>query len=188
MCQTLVSVSVPVGSGAATGRYKVNGSFTTLQGTNFVPYNTTITAYLDQPNNFTFTSDNPAIRLSSNGNSTSFTIPSSVSNGFKITATATDGSCWTGYYIFVPTGYAYVFAPNPASTDLTVTDTSDDPADAAAEPFDADLYDTYGKKVKTKKSERGKAVLNVRDVPDGLYNLRAGKGKKVLSEHVQITH
>jgi len=31
-------------------------------------------------------------------------------------------------------------------------------------------------------------VLDVRDLPNGLYNLRAGKGKRALSEHVQVMH
>ena len=92
-----------------------------------------------------------------------------------------------------PRGYYFAFAPNPASTDLTVTavdadqSTADQPS-ATAPPFDADLYDSQGKKIKTKKSDKGKAVIDVRDLPNGLYHLRAGKGKEAISEQVQVAH
>ena len=76
---------------------------------------------------------------------------------------------------------------------LTVTATDTDqsvtgPASVTALPFEAELYDNYGKKVKSEKSEKGKALLNVRDLPAGLYNLRVGKGKEAISEHISIEH
>lgn len=71
------------------------------------------------------------------------------------------------------------------ATDPAGAESAASPADV---PFDADLYDGHGKKVKTQHGDHGKAVLDVRDLPAGLYNLRVGQGKKALSEHIQITH
>lgn len=100
----------------------------------------------------------------------------------------------TSYFFTFSTasGYRLAFSPNPANEALTVT--AIDPAAAAAtDPvptvlFDVDLYDGYGRKVKTQHSDHGKAVLNVRDLPSGLYNLRSGSGKDAISEHIQVTH
>ena len=89
--------------------------------------------------------------------------------------------------------YYYAYAPNPTSDELTVTAVDGgklanaEPSTTAA-PFEAELYDRFGKKVKTRKSEKGRVKLDVRDVPEGLYNLRVGKGKEAISEHIQITH
>ncbi len=196
-CGPPVTKTVSVGSAYPTGQYRYNGSNYTLTGTHFVGYNSVITMYLNQPYNFTFTSSDPNVPLSTSGNSTSFSIPYSVGQ-VTITATAagTSSDCGvSGGFIFVGTGYRYMVAPNPAASELTVSDDADAPAASAAKgnasdtkSFQVDLYDTYGKKVKTKQSERGKAVLDVREVPDGLYNVRVGTGKNAYSEHVQITH
>jgi hypothetical protein len=189
-CQTQASTTVAIGSAAPIGRIVYNGVSRPLQGTNFVTSNTQITLILDQPQSFVFTCNNPAVGLSSNSNSTTFFISSSGTNSTRadITATATDAStCLSGTYFFIAASY-YSFAPNPANTELTVTDSEANLANLGAEPFEAELYDNYGRKVKNKKSEQGKAVIDVRDLPDGLYNLRVGKGKKALNEHVQITH
>lgn len=51
------------------------------------------------------------------------------------------------------------------------------PASTITLPFEAELYDNHGKRVKSEKSDKGKAILNVRDLPVGLYNLRVDKGK-----------
>lgn len=186
-CQTQVSASVPVGGAAPTGRIVYNGQTKPLQSTNFVRSNTNITLYLDQPNRFTFTST-PSVPLSSNSNSTSFYIPTSGTGSSRvdITATATDGSaCLSGTYFFVAASY-YSIAPNPASDEVIVTDAGADPQTPSV--FDVELYDSYGKKLKAKKSERGKAVLDVRDLPNGLYNLRVGQGKEAVTEHIEIAH
>lgn len=88
--------------------------------------------------------------------------------------------------------YSYAATPNPASSELTVTATDPDSPTATdgsnTAPYYADLYDTYGKKVKTRHSDHGKAVLDIHDLPEGLYNLRIGTGKNVYSEHIQINH
>ncbi|MGI4870141.1 MAG: T9SS type A sorting domain-containing protein [Janthinobacterium lividum] len=90
--------------------------------------------------------------------------------------------------------------PNPTSEKLIVTLSGGSSAEAVAPgsptraaafspgDFAADLYDTYGHKVLTERSEQGRAVLDVRSLPAGLYNLRVGEGKSALSQHVQITH
>ncbi len=193
LCGASTTKTVAVGDATPTGTYRYNTSSYTLQGTNFIQRNGNsvyVQVSLSQPYNFTFTCDNPNIYLSSSSNTTSFTIPTSVQNGFKVYATATGSACGSsGYWIFVPTGYAYAVAPNPAGNELAVSDQTADPAaPATAAPFEAELYDTYGKKVKAKKSDRGKAVLDIRDLPNGLYNLRIGKGKDSYTDHIQITH
>lgn len=194
-CNTPVSVSVPVGPGEPTGRYfsgaYVSGAGTPLQTVN-PAYPDKVSLVLDGAYNFTFTANPSSVSVFViSGNSASFYMPSNA--GVTITATATNtgsGCGVTGSFAFTPRPYSYGFAyaPNPASTELTVTTVDAAGQPAPAEPFDADLYDTFGKKVKTKKSDQGKAVLDVRDLPSGLYNLRAGKGKNALSEHVQVTH
>ena len=204
-CGPSVTKTVSVGGAYPTGQYRYNGSYYNLTGTQFVGYNNPITIFLNQSYNFTFTSDNPNVTLSTGGNSTTFSIPTSV-NQVKITATAagTSSDCAiTGGFIFVPNGYSYQVAPNPASSELTVSDGSAGSASPAAastsssaagsstpatRSFLAELYDTYGKQVKTQQSTQGRAVLNVRDVPNGLYNLRVGTDAKAYSQHVQISH
>jgi hypothetical protein len=92
-----------------------------------------------------------------------------------------------------PSAYRYAYSPNPASDELTVTAIETDqpatgPASTTAPAFEAELYNNHGKKVKAEKSEKGKAKINVSDLPDGLYNLRAGKGKEAISEHIMVSH
>lgn len=191
-CGLAVTKTVQAGSAIPTGTYRYNGGVYTLQGTNFLPYNTNLTIFMDGPNNYTFSCNNPGVVLSAtNNNSTTFYIPASVQTQVKITITAPGATCGLrGDYIFAGTytPQSFTYSPNPANTDLTVTDVSADPEDSTSEPFDAELYDTFGKKVKARKSAKHKAVLDVRDLPNGLYNLRAGKGAKAISEHVQVTH
>ena len=148
------------------------------------------------PYTFNFTSDLPGLYLTNTqGTATHFILKPG--QGTTITATSTNAPCKiVGHYAFVARSMSgYSFAPNPTSDELTVTandsasPTTDTSAGTAtAVPFDAELYDGYGRKVKTQHGEHGKAVLNVRDLPDGLYNLRVGKGKDAVSEHIQVAH
>lgn len=114
--------------------------------------------------------------------------------GVTVTITPTDGCTSVSNRVFrKPSSYGFTYSPNPASDELTVTavDTGQaDPGHASttAPPFEAALYDNHGKKVKGEKSDKGKAKLNVRDLPAGLYNLRAGQGKEAISEHIQVVH
>ncbi|MEJ7661535.1 MAG: T9SS type A sorting domain-containing protein [Hymenobacter sp.] len=131
---------------------------------------------MNEPYNFTFRSSSSSVTLSStSGRSTSFYLPAN--QGFTLYVTSSQPECGlAGQYVFsTSTGYRYSLAPNPASSELTVTAT--DPASAETDPtpadvsFDADLYDIHGKKMKTKRGDHGKVVLDVRDLPEGLYNL-----------------
>jgi len=146
------------------------------------------------PYNFQFTSDLAGLQLSNtSGTSTHFILKPG--QGTTITATAINAPCSiVGRFAFIArSGYYYAAAPNPVSSELTVTaveegSSADTPASIVAPLFDADLYDSYGRKVKSKRSDHGKAVLDVRDLPTGLYNLRAGQGKDALSRHIELTH
>jgi len=167
-----------------TGTYYYNGT-QALQTTNFIPSPTRINMTLDGPYYYAFSSSDPAVPVTSfDGLTAYFDMPAS--GGVTITATATNSPCSNvvGSYAFAPGGYAYSVAPNPASSQLVVT-TSNPAGDP---PFEADLYDGHGRQVKTQHSALGKAVLDVRELPDGLYVLRAGQGKKAISEHIQIIH
>jgi len=86
--------------------------------------------------------------------------------------------------------YYYRYSPNPASDELVVEAVVGKETKPAvhASAFDATLYDNYGHKIKTEHSKQGKAKLDVRSLPSGLYNLRVGEGKRAISEHIQITH
>lgn len=169
------------GSGVTLGTYQFL-DITNSQGTDIGIFLT------GTPYTFQFTSDMPGLYLTNTtGTATHFILKPG--QGVTITATSTNASCTiVGHYAFVARSgaYGYSFAPNPVGDELTVVTT--DPATATAAPFDAELYDGYGRKVKTQKSEQGKAVLNVRDLPSGLYNLRVGTGKDAYSEHIQIAH
>lgn len=197
-CGQVITRRLFVGNGFPTGQYRFNNRFFPLTGTHAVGYNNNITISLDQPFNFTFTSNNPNVRLSISGNTATFSIPTSV-HQVTITATATNppgGCAITGGFVFFPvpgplttgTDLRLQMSPNPVASELTIS------ADATAsdapptKAFKVELYDTYGKKVRTQESTHGKAVLNVRDVPDGLYHVRVGTGPGAYSEHVQITH
>ena len=167
------TVKVQVGQIAATGTFSsMNATNKPLQSVNYVtPGDVRIT--LSGPYDFTFTSSSSSILVNKGGPQLAgFYLQAG--QGVQITASY-GGDCGVfGSFAFTTNdGYSYSFAPNPASSELTVTASGEG---QPAEPFDADLYDSFGKKVKTKKSEQGKAVLDVRDLPNGLYNLRAGKG------------
>lgn len=207
-CNNTVSISVPVGAGEPTGRYVVGGFFSG-SGTPLRTVNPAgpdkVNIIVDAPYNFTFTTD-PYVPVTILGSrQASFYMPANGSSvNFTATATNATADCGVvGHWLFIPSPYHMVVAPNPASTELTVARTEDDPSSpAAASPtarsqatasdngpdFDADLYDNYGRKVKSKRSDRGRAVLDVRDLPNGLYVVRVGQGKEAMSQHVQITH
>ena len=74
-------------------------------------------------------------------------------------------------------------SPNPASSELVVTSGADD-----GSSFEASLFDSFGKKVKTQRGLHGKALFDVRDLPAGLYYMRTGQGKAAHSERIQVTH
>ncbi|MBG8552098.1 T9SS type A sorting domain-containing protein [Hymenobacter guriensis] len=138
---------------------------------------------------YSITLDNPAIQITNTtGSSIHFILKPG--QGTQVTATALNSPCpIVGRYAFYapssPYGYRYSVSPNPVSSELTVTAGEED---ASAAPFSAELYDSLGHKVKAQASNRGKALLDVRKLPAGLYTLRSGSGKNVQSERIQITH
>jgi hypothetical protein len=180
------------GEGRPTGIYSaMNATNKPLNTINYVTAGE-VRITMNGSENFTFTSSEPnTVPVWGGGQLAGFRL--NAGQGVTITARA-GGPCGpaSNFAFALGSGYYYGFAPNPTSTDLLVTAIpdglpADSPAAAEAPAFDADLYDNFGKKVKTKKSDKGKALLDVRDLPAGLYNLRAGKGEKALSEHIQIT-
>lgn len=192
-CSRSVSKTVKVGPAEPSGYfYGGNTSSTPLQTVQFVSAGQ-YSIFMNEPYTFTFSSSSSSVALSSySGRSTSFYLPSN--QGFTIYVNSSQPECGlAGQYTFAPARtYQYSFAPNPVSTELTVTAT--DSASAEGEiapadiPFDTDLYNIYGKKMKTKHADHGKAVLDVRDLPEGLYNLRAGQGREAISKQIQISH
>ena len=140
---------------------------------------------VDGGNWYTYNSNVSAVVTLSAGQRAQFTVPFSGS------------SCGAGSGTFTLAaygGYRLVTTPNPASSDLVVTAVDEDQPEtsvtpsATAPPFEVELYDSRGKKVKAGKSKKGKAAVDVRELPAGLYNVRAGKGKEAISKHIEITH
>ncbi|WP_375378191.1 T9SS type A sorting domain-containing protein [Hymenobacter cellulosilyticus] len=85
---------------------------------------------------------------------------------------------------------AYTYGPNPAATELTVNgpEGAMGTLETKAETFEAQLYNSFGKLVKTGRSEHGKVRLDIQSLPNGLYTLRTGTGDEAVSEHIQILH
>jgi bacillolysin len=193
-----------VGIGApahVTGRYDAQplySSGTELQTYQFVPANNQYTITLDQAYDFTFTSNTsgtPAVPVAKLGpNTATFYFPGS---SVQIIATATNSPCpLTSSFIFLAP-FSYAVMPNPTSSELIVStvepnqvtaDRKQLPEDATRPEFTADLFDGFGNKVQTGRSVKGQATLDVRALPNGLYNLRVGTGKNAHTEHIQVTH
>jgi Zn-dependent metalloprotease len=84
---------------------------------------------------------------------------------------------------------ALSFAPNPTASELVVQgEDPDTSSDTASAPFEAQLYNGFGQLVTSGHSQRGKVRLNVQNLPNGLYTLRAGTGETSINEHIQISH
>jgi hypothetical protein len=152
-------------------------------------------SFSSYPSGITTTSSNTAYFQinSSNSSQSRYDVTITENNGCGSTSRTITWVAYPSYY--------YAASPNPTTSELSVMAVDADESDTntaknasisagsnTAPPFDAELYDSYGKLVKTKHSEDGKALLDVNDLPSGLYNLRVGKGKNALSEHIQITH
>ena len=140
---------------------------------------------VDGGNWYTYNNNASAVVTLSAGQRAQFTVPFSGS------------SCGAGsgtFTLAVYSSYRLVATPNPASSDLVITavdgdqpETSTTPS-TTAPPFEVELYDSRGRKVKAGKSDKGKAQVDVRELPAGLYNVRAGKGQEAISKHIEITH
>lgn len=117
-------------------------------------------------------------------------MPSYATDGLTVRITKTNpcGTVTQDFY-FEP-NYYYRYSPNPANDYVVVEAVSGSSPQSTpnAAGFDATLYDNYGRQVKTKRSTGGQATIDIRALPNGLYNLRVGQGKKAISKHIQITH
>ncbi len=119
----------------------------------------------------------------------------------EFTVTNTTSACGAlsrTFRIYVSSGGYYItYAPNPATSELVVS-TADANSSGQRTPinqsaqltpvFEARLYDSFGNQVKFKASRFGKAALDVRDLPNGLYTLRAGAGETAITKRIQIAH
>jgi hypothetical protein len=196
------------------GPYNASGTYTSdFDGTptpltesyQFAPAGHTYYISMNQPYDFTFTTVGPngtaGVPIYKTGPQTAyFYFPGS---SVQVHADAFGAPCGTASLssVFLAP-FSFAMTPNPASSELTVTDASQESLVSQYEfkdadkvrvslqsmPFDAALYDMYGKKVKSQTNVRSKTMFNVSDLPNGLYNLRVGKGKDIHTEHVQITH
>lgn len=83
----------------------------------------------------------------------------------------------------------YIAAPNPATDQLTVSDTrAASGTRTTAVPFQAVLFDTFGRQMKASSSTGSRAVLDVHDLAAGLYNLRIETGGQPVMQHIQVVH
>jgi len=187
--------SIRVGPGEVSGYFYGGGQGNTiLQTVQFVSPGE-FSIFLNGPYSFTLTSSSSSVPLRNNvGSSASFSL-TTAQGGVTIRATSSQPDCGLASnftFAIRRTTYSYTATPNPANSELTVIAVDPDSPTVTdgsnTEPYDADLYDTYGKKVKTRHSDHGKAVLEIQDLPEGLYNLRIGTGKNIYSEHIQIKH
>jgi serine protease len=203
-CGSTITASkqVQVGTPAVAGTYYCTGCSPSSSGTistygNYVKTGT-ITLYVNQEPNTTYSfSGYPSSVSQSGPNSAYFYINSSNTYQQRVDVTITKtSSCGTISQTFTFVAYpssSYLLSPNPANSELNVTSVeADQPTDVvngtATLPFEAQLYDNFGKQVKTKSSDGNNAKLNVSDLPNGLYYLRVGKGKEAISKQIQIAH
>ncbi|MBX0293149.1 T9SS type A sorting domain-containing protein [Hymenobacter sp. HSC-4F20] len=158
------------------------------------PQGADVGVFLNSPYRFNFTTNVPGFYLTeTSGGGTHFILKPG--QGITLTATSINAPCpivgrWAFYAPSL--GTAYRVASNPVSSEVQVdaldTNSTSVVPSASAESFEARLYDSFGHQVKTQRSAQGKAVLDVRSLPNGLYILRAGKGKDAISERIQVTH
>lgn len=99
-----------------------------------------------------------------------------------------NSACWPWYYRITP---------NPASSELTITSQSPVESDAtmrgkvdntSSTGTEAWLYNGQGVLVKHGKSQTTSLILDVHDLPEGIYHLRSGTEKKSISKSIEIRH
>jgi subtilisin family serine protease len=192
--------------GQSTGLYSTQGVYstydngTTLQSFQLVPTNQRYYLYVNQPYDFNFSAisqQSVPYPITKTGPQTAYFDFSGVPS-IQVLATAPSSAPCSAQSSFVfRSSNSFRVAPNPASSELTVTDasaeqsvtsTNTDSMKAKVESFNADLYDIQGHKVRTQRSGHGKATLSVQDLPAGPYILRVGQGKGAHTEQVQISH
>jgi len=115
------------------------------------------------------------------------------------TSGMSNGSSPTGECNRTKPPVTYNYAPNPASDEVVVSASSPTAASSLKQGlasnasstesyFSVQLYNTFGQQVRSGSSENGKVRLNLRDLPSGLYTLRAGSGAETLNAHIQVAH
>lgn len=210
----VLTKTVQVGAYPVTGTYYENG-YNTLSSFNYVTTGT-VTMYVQAGtgNTYSFATQFPTTTVYQNtpGSNTAYFYvgPGNGNNNrVQINVTASGpGVCGTSttssFQFYVPQTQAIAASPNPATSELAIqtvqpadapqfsTPVPPPPGQSKPLPVDTDftvqLYNSYGQLVKTGKSQQGKLKLNVLDLPNGLYTLRSGEGKEVVSEHIQIAH
>ncbi|RPD44111.1 T9SS C-terminal target domain-containing protein [Hymenobacter sediminis] len=145
------------------------------------------------PYTYSFTADMVGLYLANTtGKWTQFILKPG--QAVNITATALNSPCpEVGRFVFIASKgtYGYRVAPNPVSDEVTVTANESSIVEGGVSSnteFEAELYDRFGKQMKSQKARSGKAIFDVRDFPEGLYQIRVGKGKNAVSERIQVTH
>lgn len=201
-----ITITVQVGPTQATGKYIDDYQEQPLVAStyaldpNFVSdgqVQISIDAVPGTTNSFSVQSGQPhSLYQTSNTTATLYYGGSSTTNA-DVYVSSTGGPCGpvtTWFSFYRPIRYNYAYSPNPTSDELTVqqqqTATNGRRVDpgSSAPNFFVELYNSNGLKVRTQESTQSKAVLNVRDLPSGLYNVRIGRGEGALSKHIQITH
>jgi len=205
--------TVQVGAYAATGRY-INDyqeqrlvASTYALDPNFVTNGYVQIGLDDIPgttNRFTLGSGQPHSLYATSNTSASLYYNHSV-NYADVYVTNSGGPCGpitTWFSFYYPTTYSYAFSPNPVMDDLMVQAQPEQSSSmvqrssavnnavniSEEQAFIVELYNSQGMKVVSQSSKAGKAILNVRSLPNGLYNLRIGQGKEAKMEHIQVVH
>lgn len=89
--------------------------------------------------------------------------------------------------------YTYSVYPNPSDSELFVEehieeDSTIEKSSLLTEPtFNVELFNGSGKKIKERKSDNSKVVLNVQDLQDGNYYLHIIKEGKTIKHHIVIS-
>lgn len=111
------------------------------------------------------------------------------------TASTTNYQGWD-YSSCYPYRQAYTITPNPASSQLTITrEPSPETASSTGkklalkqEPIEVRLYNSFGKAVREGKVIADQLILDIHDLPDGIYYLRSGAGESATSKTIEIRH
>lgn len=112
------------------------------------------------------------------------------------TASTTNYQSWDYSSCYPYRQATYTATPNPVASELTIIrESPTKAASSAAEkntvaqaPIEVRLYNSFGKLVKEGKGTANQLVLDVQDLPDGIYYLRSGYGENVISKSIEVRH
>jgi len=187
------------------GTYTTNsGSTFTLSTTNSVVAGTT-SVKLSYPGISSYSwvkTNGPTIYYSifDSGKQARIDLASGQSVTFRVTAT---GPCGTSVSrnltFYVMGGWSYSVSPNPSSSTITVEATSNEEQTRgsanSARYFDnperkvsVRLYNKHQQVVAIGELENGKLILDVADLPTGIYHLQIADGKNTSFQRVVINH